>query len=200
MKTMDPDGWKAFIDRLIQEPAIDVIGVKEKGSRFVFGPLGRASELRLDYDVTILPPKKELLPPNEDLLLFDISKPFDVLAAHDERKKVLVGVHPYDVIAINMMDEVYLGTHVDDNYEVRRRNTIIIASDIINIPPKAFCGSLGTHTVETGYDLLVTQLDDRYVVEEGTPAGAELLERFAATRESSRYDLERVESLSCPEA
>lgn len=195
MKTMVPDGWKAFIDRLIEEPDLDVIGVKEKGSRFVFGPLGRASELRLDYDVTILPPKKELLPPNEDLMLFDISKPFDVLAAHDERKKVLVGVHPYDLIAINMMDEIYLGAHVDDNYEARRRNTIIIASDILNVPPKAFCGSLGTHTVEKGYDLLVTQLDDRYVVEEGTPAGVELLKRFAETRESSRYDIERVERL-----
>ena len=195
MTTLDLDGWKAFVDRLIEEPDLDVIGVKEKGSRFVFAPLGRASELRLDYDVTILPPKKELLPPNEDLLTFDISKPFDVLAARDERKKVLVGVHPYDLIAINMMDAVYLGAHVDDNYEVRRRNTIIIASDILNVPPKAFCASLGTHTVEKGYDLLVTQLDDRYVVEEGTPAGTELLKRFAETRESSPYDIERVEKL-----
>jgi len=195
MRTMDPDQWKAFIDRLIEEPDFDVTGVTEKGSRFVFAPLGQASELRLDYDITILPPKKELLPPNEDLLTFDISKPFDVLAARHERKKVLVGVHPYDLIAINMMDQVYLGTHVDDNYEARRQNTIIIASDIINIPPKAFCGSLGTHTVETGYDLLVTPLDDRYVVTEGTPAGTALLEKFAETRESSRYDIERVEKL-----
>jgi len=161
MKTMHPDGWKAFVDRLIEEPQLDVIGVKEKGSRFVFAPLENANELRLDYDVTVLPPKKELLPPNEDLLVFDISKPFDVLAAHDEQKKVLIGVHPYDLIAINMMDEIYLGAHVDDHYEVRRRNTLIIASDIINIPPKAFCGSLGTHVVEKGFDLLVTQLDDR---------------------------------------
>jgi len=195
MKTVHPDGWKAFVDRLIAEPGLDVIGVKEKGSRFVFAPLESANELRLDYDVTVLPPKKELLPPNEDLLLFDISKPFDVLAAHDEQKKVLIGVHPYDLIAINMMDEIYLGAHVDDHYEVRRRNTIIIASDIINIPQKAFCGSLGTHVVEKGYDLLVTQLDDRYVVEEGTPAGAELLAKFADAKESSRYDIERVRKL-----
>ncbi len=195
MKTMDPGGWKAFIDRLIAEPDLDVTGVKEKGSRFVFAPLNEASELRLDYDVTILPPKKELLPPNEELLRFDISKPFDVLAAHDERKKVLVGVHPYDMVAINMMDEVYLGTHVDDNYEVRRRNTIIIASDILTIPPKAFCGSLGTHRVEKGYDLLVTALEDAYVVDEGTPVGTRLLEKFAETRESSRHDIERVENL-----
>ena len=195
MKTMAQDAWNAFIDGLIEEPELNVIGVKEKGSRFVFAPLDRASDLRLDYDVTILPPKKELLPPNEDLLLFDISKPFDVLAAHDDRKKVLVGVHPYDMVAINMMDEVYLGAHVDDNYEVRRRNTIIIASDILSISPRAFCGSLGTHTVEKGFDLMVTKLDDRYVIEEGTPVGAHLLERFAETTEASRYDIEQVEGL-----
>ncbi len=195
MKTMDLDQWKSFVDKLIEQSDLDVIGVKEKGTRFVFAPLANASELRLDYDVTVLPPKKELLPPNEDLLQFDISKPFDVLATRHERKKVLVGVHPYDLLAINMMDEVYLGAHVDDNYESRRRNTLIIASDIINIPPRAFCGSMGTCTVEKGYDLLVTMLDDRYVVQVGTPAGAELLEKFAETRESTRYDIERVEKL-----
>ena len=195
MRTMDPGAWKTFIDRLIQEPDLDVVGVKEKGTRFVFAPLDSAEELRLDYDVTILPPKKELLPPNEDLLLFDISKPFEVLAAHEERKKVLIGVHPYDLIAINMMDEVYLGTHIDDHYEKRRQNTLIIASDILSIPPRSFCGSLGTHTVESGFDLLVTQLDDRYVVQEGTPAGIEMLEKYAETRESSTDDIEMVKKL-----
>ncbi len=195
MKTMTPDVWNAFIEGLIEEPELDVIGVKENGQRFVFAPLENASELRLDYDVTVLPPKKELLPTNEDLLVFDISKPFDVLVARDERKKVLVGVHPYDLIAINQMDQVYLGAHVDDTYEARRTNTIIIASDILSIPPRAFCGSLGTHVVEKGYDLLVTALDDRYVIDEGSEAGVSLLERFAETREASADDIERVKEL-----
>jgi hypothetical protein len=31
-----------------------VIGVQAKGDRFAFGPLTRAADLRLDYDVTIL--------------------------------------------------------------------------------------------------------------------------------------------------
>jgi len=195
MKTMDRDEWRSFIDRIIEDTEFEVVGVREKGSRFVFAPLENAGQLRLDYDVTVLPPKKELLPPNEDLLRFDISKPFDVLAAHYDRKKVLVGVHPYDLIAINMMDEIYLGAHVDDHYEARRKNTLIIASDILNIPPRSFCGSLGTHVVEKGFDLLVTDLGDRIVIEEGTEAGSALLAKHGKAVESSRYDIERVREL-----
>ena len=192
---MGLDDWNEFIDGLITSPDLEVIGVKEKGSKYVFGELANAGELRLDYDVTILPPKKELLPPNEDLLTFDLGQPFNVMAHHEDKKKVLVGVHPYDLIAINMMDQVYLGTHVDDHYEKRRKNTIIIASDILSVPERAFCASLGTHVVEKGYDLLVTPLEDRMVIDIGTEEGERLIAQFSKAKEASRYDIDKVKKL-----
>ncbi|MBN1389753.1 MAG: Ni/Fe hydrogenase subunit beta, partial [Candidatus Thermoplasmatota archaeon] len=104
MKAMNRDKWLEFVNRLIGDNEREVIGVISKGSRFVFGPLDDASELRLDHDVTVLPPKKILLPPHEDLLSYDISSSFEVKNKLDTSGKILIGVHPYDVLAIQQMD------------------------------------------------------------------------------------------------
>ena len=48
-----------------------VVGVQAKGDKFDFAPLASAEDLRLDYDVTLQPPKKYFLPPAETLLTFD---------------------------------------------------------------------------------------------------------------------------------
>ncbi len=187
--------WLNFIDRLIKEDEKEVIGVKAKGSKFQFAPLDAPEELRLDYDVTILPPKKQLLPPHEDLMSYDISKPFNVLAQMDEGKKILVGVHPYDVLAIQQMDEIYLGTYKDDHYDTRRKNTLIIASDILNISERSFAGSLGTHVVETGFDLLVTDLGDTVAVTIGSEAGGNLLDTYSEPREATSDEDRKVKRL-----
>ena len=51
--------------------AAPVYGPVAKRSRFAFERLETPDELRLDYDVTILPPKKLFFPPAQDLLRFD---------------------------------------------------------------------------------------------------------------------------------
>jgi len=195
MKAMSKERWLEFVDRLIKEDDREVIGVKAKGSKFVFGHLDDAIELRLDYDVTVLPPKKQLLPPHEELLTYDISKPFDVLSKMDSSGKILLGVHPYDVLAIHQMDEVYLGTHTDDHYDTRRKNTLIIASDILKVSDRAFSGSLDTHVVETGFDLLVTDIGSSIVVTVGSEKGQELLDRYGETREANPKEIDAVKDL-----
>ena len=195
MKTLTRDKWQEFVNQLIAGDESEVVGVKAKGNRFHFGPLEDASELRLDYDVTILPPKKELLPQHEELLSFDISRSFEVKAVKDDNRKILIGVHPYDLRAINMMDQIYLGEHIDEHYRARRENTLIIASDILNVPERAFCASMGTHLIDEGFDLLVTDLGDRVVITEGTNEGRSLLEDHADAEEATAEDEEAVRRL-----
>ena len=48
-----------------------VVAPVAKQSRFVFEQLAVADELRLDYDTTILPPKKVFFPTKQDLIHFD---------------------------------------------------------------------------------------------------------------------------------
>src|SRR4030043_2130366 len=120
----------SFINRLIRDDAYDVVGVKEKGIRFAFGPLENASELRLDYDVTILPPKKYFLPQYEILFNYNLEKPFDLLKVNTQKPLILIGVHPYDIIALQQSDIYYLDSQKDDFYKKRRENTIIIGVDM----------------------------------------------------------------------
>ena len=82
-----------------------VFGVQAKGDRFDFAQLASAQDLRLDYDVTLQPPKKYFLPPVETLLTFEVAGGYE--SQYRGKPFVLIGVHPYDMIAINQIDELF---------------------------------------------------------------------------------------------
>ena len=193
MKVMPKNNWISFVNKLINEDDSEVFGVKTKGQKFVFGELDSATELRLDYDVTILPPKKYFLPPCEDLMKFDISKQFGVEEVPDRTKRILIGVHPYDLIAIQQMDKVYLGDNPDDNYKIRRENTLIIASDILNISKYSFAASMDSLTFDSGFDLLVTDIGDCVVITVGSEAGRTLLAKYGVSEDATSFDVSQVE-------
>ena len=153
--------FNSFVNQLIQDETCEVVGVKAKGKRFVFDILDNANELRLNYDVTILPPKKYFLPQREDLMDFNLEKPFDVKESNSEKPRIIIGVHPYDIIALEQTDKLYLDSQKDSFYKKRRENTIIIGSDIQKVSPRSFAGSMKTNVTETGFDLLLTDLENK---------------------------------------
>src|SRR4030042_549369 len=75
IKKLDKAAFDKWVNACIQKH--QVFGVQAKDDRFVFAPLVNAKALRLDYDVTILPPKKYFLPPRETLLKFDCKEGFE---------------------------------------------------------------------------------------------------------------------------
>jgi sulfhydrogenase subunit beta (sulfur reductase) len=67
-----------FVNALIHDGTYDVVGAKARRERFGFDTLTNAGELRLDHDVTIIPPKKYFLPQYEHLMKYSLEKPFQV--------------------------------------------------------------------------------------------------------------------------
>lgn len=61
VKTITKKDFSTFVNAVIKDGSYDVVGVQAKGKRYVFDSLSSAEELRLEYDVTILPPKKYFL-------------------------------------------------------------------------------------------------------------------------------------------
>jgi hypothetical protein len=55
MRVISKKDFANFVNSLTKDDSLNVIGVKSKGNKFAFGQLESASELRLDYDVTLLP-------------------------------------------------------------------------------------------------------------------------------------------------
>ena len=171
VKKIAKDDFVDFVDALIKTEK--VIAVQAKGDRFDFAPLDSAPDLRLDYDVTLQPPKKFFLPPTEVLMTFEIGGEYK--SAYEDETFILLGVHPYDMIAINQMDALFQQDNYDAHYMTRRNNATIIACDVAAPSRNVFASSMNTATVTEGYDILLTDISDSYVAEAATAKGEALL-------------------------
>ena len=58
IKTFSEKEMLNFVDKLIDSKTYEIIGPKSKGERYVFDKIDNVNEIKLDYDLTILPPKK----------------------------------------------------------------------------------------------------------------------------------------------
>lgn len=195
MKILLKEDFRALVTALIRDSGMDIEGVKAKGDRFAFGPLQDADELRLDYDVTLLPPKKYFLPQYEQLMSFNLSDPFQTQPTKFPRRKVIIGVHPYDIVAIRQMNSYFLDTDISANYLHRRKNTLIIGSDPMRVQEKAFFGEMGTGAVNSGFDLFLTDLGDRVAIEIGTEEGGSLLSYAKNLSEATPVDVQKVKAM-----
>lgn len=160
--------------------AYEVIGPVARGGDFVFAPLDDPSQLRLDYDTTRLPPKKYFVPPTEELLSFSVTDGTASSALETATPRVLLGIHPCDLNALMLMDNVFLAGFEDPYYRTRRENTFIVG---VGCMPSelCFCDAWGTDEVHWGFDLFLTDLGDRYFVSVRSIEGAELLDRHVET-------------------
>lgn len=182
-----------LVDKLSAE--YPVYGPKAKGEdQVAFGPVSSSEEMDLNYTVTVLSPKKYLHRPVETL--FKASRTDgSVEATVPAEKQALFGVHPCDVNAIRILDKVFSNKHYEDPYyNARRSNTFIVAMNCVQTGENCFCASYGTGPGLTeGFDLLLTDLGDRYLVEAGSDAGKRLLQGVP-TRAAVASDIEDKET------
>ncbi len=142
-----------FIQKVIADNI--VIGPVKFKSKFKFEEIKNVSDLRMDYDVTMLPPKKEFFPTRQDLVKFENGifegcvRPID---------KVLIGVHPYDIKAIELLDKVFEENHKDINYMANRENTAIIGSSVQTLSSRSFWGSVIKLDQLVGHDGFLTKI------------------------------------------
>ncbi len=194
VKTITKKDFSTFVNAVIKDGSYDVVGVQAKGKHYVFDTLSSAEELRLEYDVTILPPKKYFLPQYEMLLKFSLQKPFEGKETITDVPRIIIGVHPYDIIALEQTDRHYLDQQQDNFYKKRRENTIIIGVDIQNVSERSFAASMKTNTTESGFDLLLTDIGNCYAVTIGSEKGDKLLKKYATVKDASSTDLNKIKT------
>jgi NAD(P)H-flavin reductase/formate hydrogenlyase subunit 6/NADH:ubiquinone oxidoreductase subunit I len=179
MRVISKENFGSFVKSLIDDDSLNVVGVKAKGDKYAFGPLESADQLKMDYDVTLLPPKKYFFPQRETLATYNIGKGFSAKSPKETKTMVLIGVHPYDIVALLHMDEIFAETKSDPYYFEKRKNSIIIGVNIQKMSKWCFASDMGCATVEYGYDLMLTDLGNRYAVNIGSQKGEELLKKYA---------------------
>ncbi len=187
IKKLSKHDFTSFAATLIKTEK--VIGVQAQGDKFDFASLESAKDLRLDYDVTLRPPKQFVQPNVETLLTFEVGGGYK--SQYDNEKFILIGVHPYDMIAINQLDELFSQENCDTHYTTRRNNATIIACDVVTPSKNVFASSMGAATVHKGYDVLLTDIGDGYVADAATEKGESLLARAARAVNASDSDIKK---------
>jgi len=146
----------------------------EQEGKYVFKRLSRWSEARLDYDRTILPPKKYFLPPRETLLQYRDGAGYLPCSEGLDKRIILFGVHACDVYALNILDQVFSGKYDDPYYQARRKNIAMIGIDCR--PDKhCFCRSMRADFVDRGFDLFFYDIGDYYLTLVVTALGDDMV-------------------------
>jgi hypothetical protein len=104
--------------------------------------------------------------------------------APDPPRLAFLGVRACELAALGVQDRVLAGgTYVDEDYRARRESAIVVAVECTRAGANCFCASMGTGPeVRSGHDLVLTEVDDGFVISSGSPAGDRLLARLPGPR------------------
>jgi ferredoxin len=185
---IDKQAMASFVTSLMDD--YRVVGPVAKGIQYAFDQIEDPANLRLDYNTSILPPKKYLQPQVERMMTFTRSGKPVVETVIDAPPTVIFGVHTCDLHGMAVLDEAFSQGYPDAHYLRRRENTLLVGIECLEpCDEHSFCKSMGTLTVSNGYDLHLTDLGEAYAVDVGTGQGASLLKRYATAQEASEGDM-----------
>lgn len=176
MKVINKSNFTKFVGNLIENDHREAVGVQSKSNKFAFDPLESAEDLRLDYDVTILPPKKYFMPQRETLIEYNAEEG-EMETVNEVIPRIILGIHPYDLIAIEQMDKVFKDTHEDPYYLDKREQSVLVGVNMVNVSDWSFADTMGTATVDSGYDVMLTDIGEKYALEVGSAKGSRLVEK-----------------------
>jgi ferredoxin len=168
---------REWVNALIKDYSVSapVKGYKDVN----FKELDETTEFTLDYVRTIIPPKKFLHPTREDLVAYQRNNGTEWKLPEITKKTVVLGIHPCDARALESYDKVFGGEYPDPYYWNRRKNTIFVVMSCQHPDENCFCLTFdenGPTMGDKGYDLLMTDIGDKYFIEIGSLEGSLLVQ------------------------
>ncbi len=174
--------WKEKYDLYVPQRVED--------SFYEFRPWTEGTDIAWDYDMAYTPLKRFFLPPYEDLIQFDL-RDYSAQSVIQAPKQILYGVHPYDIKAINQLDQLMDMGSMDVNYRKRRDNTVVMGLEPLQVAETAFWGSVGAASVDWGFDLFWTKISPgAFYVRVGSAHGEELLHANGRVEQASPAEKE----------
>jgi sulfhydrogenase subunit beta (sulfur reductase) len=193
-KKLEKEDFKKLFEDLKNE--YKVYGPTRKGTStaYNYGEFAYLDDFKwLSLDrLPISPPKRLFMPDGE--ILFKYKKKGDEIILEDvekswPRKHVIIGVRTCDIASLSKLDKVF-GCE-DPHYHEKRKNTIIIGMTCNKATDYAcFCSLMKTGPdIDSGFDLLMTDIGGSYFFKSGSPEGERLLEK-SYFKEISPEDLQ----------
>ncbi|SMP40291.1 4Fe-4S dicluster containing protein [Desulfonatronum zhilinae] len=176
------DKLTAWLDEL--SATMRVLAPARQGDAVVFVPYVAGQNVELGQEATA-PPKSTVFPASEDLLRYDYRKNPDDLGQVDvelfptitPEPTLVFGSRPCGARGFLIFDRVYDGAKYKDPYYLARREATLFATiACLKAENACFCHSVGSAPGDAaGSDLLLTPMDDGFVVEAVSKKGEALL-------------------------
>ena len=199
-KTISKDAFKEFIDRLLEN--FQVIAPVRREGKVFYDLVSHPYEVMIEYKGhTLLPPKRFFFPEKEILFTYELVNDeviiYDKCEELEGLKRVLIGVRACDIKGLEYLDKVFIGEYHNPYYKVRRENTLIIGLTCNEPMDYCFCAHTGSGPrIESGYDLLLTDLGDYYLVDVGSEEGEKILKyNIDIFKDASEEDLQAKEKI-----
>ncbi|NLT35368.1 MAG: hypothetical protein GXX83_05675 [Gaiellales bacterium] len=197
MKTIAKTKLIAFLEALSDD--YRVVVPLQQGTEVEMGELD-GGRLAVGYrGKTRFSAKECLFPESEVMLTFDNRGAGAVeTTEHTPAEKTAVwGVRPCDLAGMATLDAVFLSPPVDTYYYARRANTLLLGLNCHEVGTSCFCRSFAAGPfASSGFDMIFTDVAERFLVESGSEVGARLLEQhgelFAEAGEADRQEAESL--------
>ena len=182
LRYIAPSGLQEFMTGLAGRGRL--LAPVQAGASVVFGEYAGGEPCLARATVA---PKEVVLPACESLFSFEKVKEnsenastgaqLGLNAPIEARPTIIFAARPCDARGISVLDRPYLHGPFRDPYYEARRNNLLVISQTCNAPcATCFCDWLGSGPDDSeGSDLLLTRLDEGFVLEAVSPAGEELL-------------------------
>ena len=124
--------------------------------------------------------KRETFAPRESLLVIErTKKSFSTRPILPEPPRTaMLGVRACDLAGLTIQDQIFMkDLYKDPYYQARRETLFLIAVNCTRSLETCFCASMGTGPkAQSGYDLVLTESDEGFVIAAGSTAGQEMME------------------------
>lgn len=178
---------KAFSD-------YQVVALTKKGEKVLFDYVTSIQEIKLTYQPTILPLKKFFFPKDEVLL--DYTADGKIASRIEAKPMVLFGVRPCDLNGLKILDEAFADDHGDPNYLAKKENAVVIGIDCKEICDKhAFCFKVNTQDAHGGFDIMLHELGDNYLIKTATEKGEAFVKKYFVTQDVSQPEFAEFKNL-----
>jgi len=153
-----------------------VLGPVAQNGAVAWKPVAKVEEMVLEYPDTVLPPKQWLHRPMETL--FSVKKSLELQEAEVlQEPQALFALHACDLTGILRLDVVFSKHYKDPYYNQRREETLLVVMNCVRPPgPNCFCSSMeGGPFAQEGFDIVLTDIGESYLVETGSARGQEVI-------------------------
>jgi len=184
------DDLGKFLDILKKDHRI--VAPVQKENQFVFAEVDSLEEVALEHIPTILPPKKCFFPQKEKLGTFSMGETGFDDTSIEMAPTVIFAAHTCDIDGLECLDAVFHADPADPYYTKRKKSITVIGYEcMFPCDKNATCVTMDTHNPKAGYDIMMTDAGDRYILHVNSHKGDALIDDYVIFK---RYDNDKAKT------